>query len=184
MARRGGGGHAYEACSGIGEMDPRETIMWLFENHNKFEWELTYDEENMMLEWIIRAETPEAAEALYYHVLQMECILENGGRPRAMDPVFALEAELKPYIETTVEMLDDTTVRVVKEAENQCAWEVIKLHAEVVKGFFERGIEEAREIHPVPDEVMDLCSEYLEEPDGESHGHGMGRGRGSGGPGR
>lgn len=178
-------GRAAPMCGGIGGMAPGEAIHWLLENHDRYEWQLQVYEDEWRIEWLIKADDPEAAETLYRHVLQMECILESGGMPRAMDPVFQLEAELKPYIHTEVEMLDETTVRVVKTAENECAWEAIKLHAEVVKGFFERGYEEARRMHPVPDYVMEMCHEYMEDEDEHMHhddsqqemrGHGDGHG--------
>ena len=159
-AQRGGMG---KACASIGNKKPGQAIRWLLDNHDRFNWSLKLYPEEWRLEWNITAEDPEAADTLYYHVLQMECILENGGKPRAWDPVFKLEAELTEYIDTQVELIGDTTVRVVKTAENECAWETIKLHAEVVKGFFETGREEARKIHPIPEEVKEKCSQYLEE---------------------
>lgn len=158
-------------CASIGDMTPSEAIHWLLANHDRYEWQLQVYEDEWKIEWLIEADDPEAAEILYYHILQMECILENGGRPRAMDPVFQLEAALKPYIHTEVEMLDDTTIRVVKTAESECAWEAIKLHAEVVKGFFESGYEEAQKIHPVPDDVLEMCQDYIQEARRGMHGH-------------
>ena len=156
--RRGG----MRACAAIGDVRPGQAIRILFQNHDRFEWSYREYPEDWRIEWVIEAEDEELAETLYYHVLQMECILERGGTPRAWDPVFKLESKLKPYIETEVE-LDGNVVKVVKTAENECAWEVIRLHAEVVKGFFERGWEEAREVHPIPDDVKEKCSDYLDE---------------------
>ncbi|NOZ89520.1 MAG: hypothetical protein GXO15_06315, partial [Crenarchaeota archaeon] len=55
-----------------------------------------------------------------------------------------------------------TTIKIVKTADNDCAFEVIKLHAQVVRGFFDTGRLEAQKIHEVPAEVADLCKPYLE----------------------
>ncbi len=158
--RRGGSGAG--ACARIGDVRPGQAIRLLFANHERFVWSYEEYPEEWRIEWEIVADNERLAEILYYHVLQMECILERGGTPRAWDPVFALESKLTPYIETEVE-LDGKTVRVTKTGENECAWEVIKLHAEVVKGFFENGWEEARKTHPIPEDVAEKCSDYLEE---------------------
>ncbi|MEB3787950.1 MAG: hypothetical protein GSR78_04250, partial [Desulfurococcales archaeon] len=111
--------------------------------------------------WVITAETPELAETLKAHIEQMECILENGGTPRRHDPVFQLEAKVSPYINTEIVMLNETTMKIIKTAENQCAYEAIKLHAEVVEGFFTVGMEEARQQHPIPEDVLQICDPYL-----------------------
>lgn len=159
---RGNGQGGIEACAAIGDLRPGQAIRTLFNNHDKFEWSYTEYPEEWRIEWVITADSEDLAEILYYHVLQMECILERGGTPRAWDPVFVLESKLKPYIETEV-VLDGNTVRVVKTAENECAWEVIRLHADVVKSFFENGWEEASKTHPIPEDVAEKCSEYLED---------------------
>lgn len=154
---RGGGGGPGASCGG----PPGWYIRILFNNHDSFNWSYAEYPENMTVEWTIEAPTPWLAEVLEAHVEQMECILENGGTPRAMDPVFWLEAQVKEYIDTEVDVVNGSIVKIVKKGDNMCAYETIRLHAEVVKGFFERGIEEARQIHPVPDEVWELCQPYI-----------------------
>ncbi|MEB3787802.1 MAG: hypothetical protein GSR78_03500 [Desulfurococcales archaeon] len=155
--RRGRGGMAAAQCGG----SPGVYIRELFANHDRFQFNYTMYDDNMTLVWFITAETPELAETLKSHIEQMECILENGGTPRAHDPVFQLEAQMAPYIETEVIVVNETTIKVVKTAENQCAYETIKLHAEVVEGFFTVGMEEAQRIHPVPEDVQQICEPYL-----------------------
>ncbi|MCE4603227.1 MAG: hypothetical protein F7B18_08600 [Desulfurococcales archaeon] len=160
---RGGG----QRGPGMGAMQcggsPGVYIRELFANHDRFQFNYTFYDENMTLVWFITAETPELAETLASHIEQMKCILENGGTPRKYDPVFQLEAEMSPYIDTEVVVLNETTIKVVKTGENQCAYETIKLHAEVVEGFFKTGIEEARQIHPIPEDVLEICEPYLSE---------------------
>ena len=155
--RRGRGGMGAAQCGG----SPGVYIRELFANHDRFQFNYTVFDDNMTLVWLITAETPELAETLRSHIEQMECILENGGTPRRHDPVFQLEAQMAPYIETEVIVVNETTIKVVKTAENQCAYETIKLHAEVVEGFFTVGMEEAQRIHPVPEDVQQICRPYL-----------------------
>ena len=38
---------------------------------------------------------------------------------------------------------------------------MIKLHAQVVKGFFDTGRLEAQKIHEVPEEALQVCKPYL-----------------------
>ena len=160
---RGGPGGPGMGARQCGNSPPGVYIRELFANHDRFQFNYTMYDENMTLIWIITAETPELAETLASHIEQMECILENGGTPRRYDPVFQLEAKMTPYIETEVIMVNETTIKVVKTGENQCAYETIKLHAEVVEGFFTTGVEEARQIHPIPEDVQEICEPYLND---------------------
>lgn len=146
-----------QQCGG----DPQTYIMELFGNKDRFQFNYTFYDNNMTLVWVITAETPELAETLKAHIEQMECILENGGTPRKHDPVFQLEAKMAPYINTEIIMLNETTMKIIKTAENQCAYETIKLHAEVIEGFFTAGMEEARQQHPIPEDVLQICEPYL-----------------------
>ena len=170
-----------EECALSGRYPPQANIMWLLQNHGLFNWTRMEYPDNRTIVWEINAATPEAAERLYEHILQMECILENGGTPRAMDPVFRLESMVYDYINTSVVPVNNTMLRVVKTGANTCAYEVVKLHAEVVEGFFERGMDEARRMHPVPEDVLAECEELVGEIDLGSgmgmHGQGM-QGRG------
>ncbi|NOZ88490.1 MAG: hypothetical protein GXO15_01030, partial [Crenarchaeota archaeon] len=56
-----------------------------------------------------------------------------------------------------------TTIKIVKTADNDCAFEVIKLHAQVVRGFFDTGRVEAQRVHEVPEDVLAVCKPYLGE---------------------
>ncbi len=160
---RGDGGSGMKSCGNVGEDAPGRNIRWLLENHDRFNYSYAEFDENMSIIWIIEAEDEYTAERLYEHILQMECILESGGTPRRMDPVFWLESQVKEYIETNATLVNSTTVKVIKTGDNECAYETIKLHADVVKGFFERGFNEARETHPIPEEVLELCEPYIGE---------------------
>ncbi len=138
---------------------PGRYIMYLLSNHDVFEYDVRKYPEERRIEWEIRG-PPEALEVLRNHIEQMSCILKSGGTPRAHDPLFVMEARVAPYVNTLVE-LQNGVLRVYKEADNECAYAIISLHADVIKGFFERGREEAMKTHPVPDDVLQLCEEYV-----------------------
>ncbi len=170
-------GHDLGVCANDGRYSPQENIMWLLQNHDLFDWSRMEFPDNRTIVWEIIAATPEAAERLYEHILQMKCILDNGGTPRAMDPVFRLESMVYEYIDTNVTLVNDTMLRVVKTGANACAYEVVRLHADVVEGFFERGMDEARRTHPVPDDVLAECEKLVGDIDlsngMDMHGRGM-----------
>ncbi len=97
------------------------------------------------------------------HIEQMECVIEHGGNPRPFDPLFKVDAEISAkYVHTEIKWLNDTAIEVIKKADNDCARLVIKLHAQVVKGFFTTGRIEAQKIHEVPPEALEVCKPYLE----------------------
>ena len=119
--------------------------------------------ENKTIVWIIRGPNKEALETLVTHIEQMECVIEHGGNPRPFDPLFKVDAEISSkYVHTKIEWINDTAIKVIKTADNDCAWLVIKLHAEVVKGFFTTGRIEAQKIHEVPPDALEVCKPYLE----------------------
>ena len=160
----GAGGGTSEAganCTGIGNLTVGQAINWLFSNHDKFRFNYKAYPDNKTIVWIIIAPNKTAATILANHIRQMECILEHGGNPRPHDPLFRLEANVSKYVTTEIYWINDTTLKIVKHAENECAFEAIKLHAEVVRGFFTVGREEARITHNVPDNVKQLCAPYL-----------------------
>ena len=147
------------ACSGV---PVGRIINELFDNHDMFKFRLEIYPENMTVKWIINAANSQLRDLLVEHIEQMKCIVSRGGTPRPQDPLFQLDALISSkYVNLTIIPINETAVAVVKTAENQCAFEVIKLHAEVVKGFFELGRVEASKLHEVPDEVYSLCKPYL-----------------------
>jgi len=154
---------AEAVCNSIGNMTIRDSIQWLLDYHYLFNYTVEVYEDNMSIVWVITSENKTALEVLYYHILQMECVLENGGTPRPQDPLFVLDAQVSPYVQTNVTFINETAIKVVKVAENDCAFQVIKLHAEVIKGFFEQGRIEADTIHPVPDDILQVCEPYINQ---------------------
>ena len=178
--RRGHGGPGAGAGgSGMGQIDSRiqaacisaginnqpigMNIRWLFGNHDMFRYQLMEFPENRTIVWIITAPDKAALETLVSHVMQMECVVENGGAPRPFDPLFQVDAAISSkYVHVDIQWLNDTAVKIVKVADNDCAYEVIKLHAQVVKGFFDTGRLEAQKTHEVPPEALEICKPYLE----------------------
>ncbi|AEM39074.1 hypothetical protein Pyrfu_1212 [Pyrolobus fumarii 1A] len=155
-------------CLDVGNgQPPGHNIMWLFNNHDVFRYKLLEFPENKTLVWIITAPSHDALEVLVSHIEQMECIVEHGGQPRPHDPLFRVDAAItSKYVDTKIVWLNDTAVKIIKVAKNDCAFEVIKLHAQVVKGFFETGRLEAMKIHEVPPEALQLCAPYLNTTSG------------------
>ena len=146
-----------------GNTPPGQLINRLFRYHDKFTYELYIYPENMTIKWVVNAANKELRDTLIEHIKQMECIVSRGGTPRSQDPLFKIDAAISSkYVDTVVVPINDTAIAVTKTAKNQCAFEVIKLHAEVVKGFFETGRVEASKVHEVPDSVYKICEPYLE----------------------
>ena len=140
------------ACRNIGnDKSIGQNIKWLFDHHSEFSFIYHEYPENKTIVWIIKGPNKEALETLVTHIEQMECVIEHGGNPRPFDPLFKVDAEISAkYVHTEIKWLNDTAIEVIKKADNDCAWLVIKLHAEVVKGFFTTGRIEAQKIHEVP----------------------------------
>ena len=152
------------ACisAGLNNQPIGQNIKWLFDNHNVFRYQLIGFPENRTLVWIITAPDKAALETLVSHVMQMECVVENGGTPRPFDPLFQVDAAItSKYVHTEIQWLNDTAIKIVKVADNDCAYEVIKLHAQVVEGFFDTGRLEAQKTHEVPQEALEICKPYL-----------------------
>ncbi len=149
-------------CNSLGNLTIGQSINWLFDHHSLFKFNYYEYPENKTIIWIITAPNSTAADILANHIKQMECVIENGGTPRPNDPVFQVDANItREYVNTTIIRLNETTIKVVKVAANDCAYEVIKLHAEIVQGFFTVGREEAMKTHEVPPEVESICQPYL-----------------------
>ncbi len=168
---RGMGGHgagmgANETCNaaGLNNETIGRNIKWLFDNHDVFKYNLTVYPENMTIIWIITGPNKTAVETLVSHIMQMECVIEHGGTPRPNDPLFQLDAQIsRKYVHTEIQWINETTIKVVKKADNDCAFEVIKLHAEIVKGFFEIGRQALQQDHAPPEEAYQICQPYLNQ---------------------
>lgn len=155
---------ANKTCNnaGLNKENIGRNINWLFEHHELFHYNLTVYPKNKTIVWIILGPNRTALETLVSHIMQMECVLEHGGTPRPQDPLFVVDAQISSkYVHTKIEWINDTTIRVVKKADNECAFEVIKLHAEVVKGFFDSGRIEAQKTHEIPESIQQICAPYL-----------------------
>lgn len=152
------------ACKNIGNgTSIGQNIKWLLDNHGLFHFVLHEYPGNMTLVWIITGPDKASLQTLATHILQMECVIKNGGNPRPWDPLFQVDSEISAkYVHTEIKWLNNTAIEVVKKADNECAWEVIKLHAEVVKGFFTTGRVEASQTHEIPQNVLEICKPYLQ----------------------
>ncbi len=160
-----GMGHSQEGQGGMGEFEcggehtVGQNINWLLDNHGLFNF--TYQEfpENLTIRWVITGPAG-AINRLAEHIEQMECILEKGGTPRAWDPAFQLDAAVSPYVDTTVRMVGEGRLVVVKVAANECAYQAMRAHAEIVQGFFKTGRVEASKTHELPQDLVELCKNY------------------------
>ena len=162
MGPEQGGMMNASACNELGNMTIGQSIKWLLDHHNVFKFSYKEYPDNKTIIWVITAPNQTSAKILANHIKQMECVIENGGTPRPNDPVFQVDAKItKDYVETQIVWVNQTTIKVVKVAANDCAYEVIKLHADIVQGFFTTGREEASQTHPVPADVESICAPYL-----------------------
>lgn len=163
MGHGPGGMMNASSCNELGDMSIGQSIRWLLDHHSIFKFQYNEYPNNKTIIWVITAPNQTSAEILANHIKQMECVIENGGTPRPNDPVFQVDAKItKEYVQTKIIWVNQTTIKVVKVAANDCAYEVIKLHADIVQGFFKTGREEASQTHPVPADVESICAPYLE----------------------
>jgi len=141
---------------------PGRLIQYLFNNRNEFKWKTYFYPENYTIVWYIES-SPENLDVLISHIKQMKSFLESGRVPRPFDPLFKFEAIMSKYVETKIDRLTDTKVKIIKKAENKCAYYSIELHAKVVQNFFKVGRLEAMKVHELPDYIIKECKEYLEQ---------------------
>jgi len=93
------------------------------------------------INWTIAATTEDGAKKLAEHILFMERQLQTDQNPRGWDKLFLMEAYMKynQYYTTNIER-SGTNVVVSKNANTDCAYEVISAHSDAVSGdFFARG---------------------------------------------
>lgn len=100
----------------------------------------TFDDANMSVHWAISAQTTEQANNLKSHVLYMEEAILNGQTPRSWDKLFLMDAYMDlAHAYTTTISVNGTEVIIDKVANNACAYELIKTHAQGVGGWFFHG---------------------------------------------
>lgn len=100
----------------------------------------TFDDTNMSVRWAIATQTTEQADNLKSHILYMEQAILNGQNPRAWDKLFLMDAYMdQGHTYTTTVTVNGTEVVIDKVANNACAYELIKTHAQGVGGWFFHG---------------------------------------------
>lgn len=113
-------------------------IGWLAKNHDKFTADFV-ENGYRTLEWDIYA--PYAAiERLESHLRFMKSRLERGRVVRSWDKFFVLDAAVFHYYDMEITRTGEEALKIEKWATNDCAYQVIRTHAYVVKTeFFELG---------------------------------------------
>ena len=129
-------------------VDSNSNIPYLKQNHDKYkEYGSTLspvpkkDESKLSIDWIIEAQSIDAAKKLAQHIKYMESKLKANQNPRAFDKLFLMEAYMKYHkeYETSIEQ-NGKIVTVSKVAKNRCAYRVISAHSDAVsKDFFAKG---------------------------------------------
>ena len=100
----------------------------------------TFDDANMSVRWAIATQTAEQADNLKSHIIYMEQAILNGQNPRAWDKLFLMDAYMdQAHTYTTTITVNGTEVVIDKVANNACAYELIKTHAQGVGGWFFHG---------------------------------------------
>lgn len=100
----------------------------------------TFDDTNMSVRWAIATQTTEQADNLKSHIIYMEQAILSGQNPRAWDKLFLMDAYMdQSHTYTTTINVNGTEVIIDKVANNACAYELIKTHAQGVGGWFFHG---------------------------------------------
>ena len=95
------------------------------------------------------ADDPELVAALRSHVRQMAALLEDGGRVRNWDPLFAEIFDRRELIEIHIEDIEGG-VEVVETSADPSVVQLVQAHARKVDEFVERGREACHEATPIP----------------------------------
>jgi hypothetical protein len=100
----------------------------------------SFDDTNMSVRWAITTQTTEQANNLKSHIEFMEQAILSGQNPRAWDKLFLMDAYMdQAHTYTTTVAVNGNTVEIDKIANNACAYELIKTHAQGVGGWFFHG---------------------------------------------
>ena len=126
----------------------RDTFHFLLNNHKAIK--RTVKKLDNGVETVTESDNAEIAKKIQEHVPAMYARLKSGNGVRYWDPLFA-EAfkhgkKMKMEITNTAQ-----GVKVIETADDPAVVKIIQAHAEVVTKFVEKGYEEARKEHPVPD---------------------------------
>jgi hypothetical protein len=97
---------------------------------------------------------PELRGVLLTHVKQVAGLIENGGRMRAWDPLFAEIFDHYDEIELKIEEIEDG-VLVVETSDNPEVAKLIRAHAYKVNDFLARGHAAVHEETPLPEGYVD-----------------------------
>jgi hypothetical protein len=113
-----------------------------------------------------RSETKRSATALVEHINFMKNKVESGRVVRSWDKLFVIEASMHPYIDLQVEYpsVDYSRIKITKTADNACALEIIKTHANAVStDFFSGNINKNYSAYADSIMAMDVCYDYLDQ---------------------
>ena len=124
------------------------TYRTLLENHESIE--RTFEEIPGGIRSVTTTTDPELIPVLRLHVRQMVDLLENGGRIRAWDPLFAEIFENADKIETSVEEIEGG-VAVIETSDDEQVASLIRAHASKVMEFAARGYDAYQEPTPLPE---------------------------------
>lgn len=126
----------------------RDTFHFLLENHKAIR--RTVKKLDNGVETITESDKEEVAKKIREHVPAMYERLKSGKGVRYWDPLFAeaFKHGKKMKLEITKSAKG---VKVLETSDDPAVVKVIQAHAEVVSKFVEKGFEEARKEHPVPD---------------------------------
>lgn len=98
-------------------------------------------------------DNPEVLAMLRQHVGEMEALLDEGGRIRQWDPLFAEIFDHREDIEIEIEEIADG-VQITETSSNEEVVKLIRAHARKVDEFVERGWQACREETPLPEDYQ------------------------------
>ncbi len=169
----GGNGGQGQTAEGEDTGPPADTyIAYLRDNHDQ------YTESGLFgtppsaqigaraLTWHIDAQTEAQADNLKNHIEAMGARIDAGLSPRPWDKFFIIEAALGGYIHTAVNV-NSTRVLITKTADNDCAFEVMAKHAEIVSGEFFATGKLNTDHSSIADELIasEACAEFKTDLD-------------------
>jgi hypothetical protein len=116
------------------------------------------------IEWQVHAPA-RAIDRLVNHLAFMKSRLERGRVVRAWDKFFVLDAALFPYYDMDLTRAGRQNLVIHKWADNDCAYEVVRTHAHVVRSeFFAHG-DLSNDHSAIADAIIALpaCDTYRDE---------------------
>ncbi len=126
----------------------RDTFHFLLENHKAIK--RTVKKLDNGVETVTESDTAEVAKKIQEHVPAMYERLQSGNGVRYWDPLFAEAFKHGKKMKMTIENTK-TGVKVVETSEEAAVVKIIQAHADVVSKFAEKGFEEARKEHALPE---------------------------------